>query len=60
MRNFRKIKTTPKNDLILLHFSVGKYVRNEFGLNDGNTVLLDDRCADDVAMDIIELLWKML
>ncbi|MBT3812531.1 MAG: hypothetical protein HOE45_08595 [Gammaproteobacteria bacterium] len=46
--------------MILLHFSVGKYVRNEFGLNDGNTVLLDDRCADDVAMDIIELLWKML
>lgn len=55
-----KIKSMPKDDLILLHFSFGKDIRNAFGLNGENTALLGNRCADDVAMDIVEELWEKL
>ncbi|MEO1887072.1 MAG: DUF6794 domain-containing protein, partial [Methyloprofundus sp.] len=49
-----------KDDLVLLHFSLGKDIRNAFGLNGDNAVLLGKRCADDVSGDIIEALWEKL
>jgi len=56
----QKIKAMAKDDLVLLHFSLGKDIRNSFGLNTSNTTLLSDRCADDVAMEIIEAVWERL
>ena len=55
-----QIKALPQDDLVLLHFSLGKDIRNGFGLNDGNTALLGQRSADDAAMKIIEGLWYRL
>ena len=55
-----QIKGLPKDYLVLLHFSLGKHIRNAFGLNDGNTALLGHRSADDTAMKIIEELWIRL
>ena len=56
-----QIKALTKDDLVLLHNnSFGKDIRNAFGLNDGNTALLGHRSADDVAMKIIEELWRRL
>ena len=49
-----------KDELVLLHFSLGKDIRNAFGLNGDNAVLLGKRCADDVSGDIIEALWEKL
>jgi len=54
------IKALPKDDLILLHFSLGEDIRNSFGLNDGNIELLGHSAADDVAMKIVEELWGRL
>ena len=48
-----QIKALPQDDLVLLHFSLGKDIRNGFGLNDGNTALLGQRSADDAAIKII-------
>ena len=53
----QSIKSMVKDDLIMLHFSLGRGICNMFGLNSDNTVLLDNRCADDVSMEIIERLW---
>ena len=49
-----------KDELVLLHFSFGKNIRNAFGLNGDNAVLLGNCCADDVSGDIIEALWEKL
>ena len=49
-----QIKALPEDELVLLHFSLGKDVRNAFGLNSDNTALLGNWCADDAAMKIIE------
>jgi len=49
-----------KDDLIFLHFSLGIQIRNAFGLNSGNTTLLNSRCPDDVSIEVIEVLWKRL
>lgn len=51
-----QIKALSKNDLCLLHFSLGKDIRNAFGLNHDNFELLTGRSADDVSMEIIERL----
>ena len=56
----QEIKSMAKDDLVLLHFSFGKDIRNAFGLNGDNAVLLGKRCADDVSGDIIEALWEKL
>ena len=63
------IASMDENDLIDLHFSLGSYIRNEFGLWSGNEDLLND-CrqmpgitfinADDAAAFIILELWKLL
>ena len=49
-----------KDDLVLLHFSLGKDIRNAFGLNGDNAVLLGKHCADDVSGGVIEALWEKL
>ncbi|MFC1535458.1 YpsA SLOG family protein [Thermodesulfobacteriota bacterium] len=58
-----------QNDLGYLHSSIGAFIRNEFGLWDGNDELMNDCCSisgekelhpDDAAMVIIEELWKKL
>jgi len=61
------LKNTPEKDLIMYHFSLGMWVRNEFGLWQGNEELLKS-CAtkepfihpDDASSIIIEELWKKL
>ena len=62
-----RLKNTPEKDLIMYHFSLGMWVRNEFGLWQGNDELLKS-CAkkdplihpDDVSSIIIEELWNKL
>jgi len=56
----KEIKSMVKDDLIFLHFNLGIQIRNGFGLNSDNTTLLSGRCADDVSMEIIEVLWNKL
>ena len=53
-----ELKSTAEDELIMLHFTLGRDIRNAFGLNSGNTELLGSRCADDVSMEIIERLYK--
>jgi hypothetical protein len=58
--HIRKMK---KNDLIDLHFGLGQYIRNAFGLWQGNRALLES-CGTDIEDDascvIIEPLWQEL
>lgn len=62
------LKKTPKKDLIMFHFSLGLYIRNNFGLWKGNRELLQYISKsdfpfvhpDDASMIIIEELWKRL
>jgi len=63
------LATMNKNDLIDLHFSLGNYIRNSFGLWSGNESLMES-CRlvsgdknlhiDDAAMVIIKALWEEL
>jgi hypothetical protein len=55
-----QVKALPEEDLVLLHVSLGREIRNAFGLNNGNTALLGQRSANNAAMKIIEELWKRL
>lgn len=63
----QSLKNTPEKDLIMFHFGLGAYIRNEFGLWQGNTELLKS-CEkesnfvhpDDSSSIIIEALWKRL
>ena len=63
----QSLKNTPKKDLIRFHFGLGQYIRNEFGLWQGNTELLKS-CEkesifvhpDEFSSIIIEALWKRL
>ena len=61
------IKNMSKNDLIDLHFGLGTYIRNAFGLWKENEELLKECCPtyhiyfpDDVSGVIIEALWEKL
>jgi hypothetical protein len=63
------LATMNKNDLIDLHFSLGNYIRNSFGLWTGNEALMEscrmvsgnqDLHVDDVSMVIIKALWEEL
>ena len=69
LKDRTRIASMDEGDLIDLHFSLGAYVRNEFGLWSGNDDLLND-CRqmsgitfmnpDDAAAFIIGELWKQL
>ena len=40
----------------MMHFTLGKDIHDGFGLNSGNMELLGSQNADDVSMEIIEML----
>ncbi|MCP4368297.1 MAG: hypothetical protein GY797_09355 [Deltaproteobacteria bacterium] len=60
------IKNTKEKDLIMFHHSIGRQIRNQFLLWDGNIKLAEDMGlekgthADEVSQKIIEALWKRL
>lgn len=68
-----RLRSTPKDDLILFHFGWGTGIRNEFGLWGGNEALMAS-CAeakgygadpeflhpDDASGVIIEAVWQRL
>ena len=57
------IRSMPDTDLIKLHHSMGRGIRNRFGLWKGNNELLKDTGAnepDAASMFIIKALWKRL
>lgn len=59
----QQIRTTAKQDLIEYHFSLGLYIRNNYGLWRGNRALMTDCHAtepDGASMVIIEALWQKL
>jgi hypothetical protein len=62
------IANLPESQLCLLHFGLGMYIRNTFGLWQGNQALLDS-CSkagggfvhpDDANTVIIKALWQRL
>jgi len=59
----KRIKKCTKEELVSLHHSLGRFIRNTFGLWGSNEKLLND-CKkshpDDASMVIIEHLWKKL
>ncbi len=63
----KALKNTPEEDLILHHFGLGAYIRNEFGFWQGNRELLESLSGkqfgvhpDDASLVIIKALWKKL
>ncbi len=61
--SLRTIKN--EDDLVMLHFSLGQAIRNDFGLWAGNQALLTscgsaDMHPDDASMVIIRAAWKLL
>jgi hypothetical protein len=57
------ITAKSRDDLVDLHFGLGLWIRNNFGLWGGNTTLIRDtgaRDADDAGGVIIEALWNRL
>jgi hypothetical protein len=62
-----KIAAMPEADLIHLHFGLGTWIRNNFGLWKGNDALMQELHQhqpaihpDDAAMLIIEQTWRRL
>jgi hypothetical protein len=61
--NKAEICTLQKPELIRRHFGLGAYIRNHFGLWQGNQVLLDDcgaASADSASTIILEAFWVRL
>ena len=63
------IANMQKDSLVDLHFSLGRFIRNEFKLQADNKKLMESCCllsgkqdlhADDVSSVIIESLWENL
>jgi len=57
------LKTMKKEDLVDLHFSLGLYIRNQYGLNDRNYKLQMDTVTfmpDDASGVILEAAWDRL
>lgn len=55
------IASMKEEDLITLHFGLGTWIRNNFGLWGGNTALLSDAGKtdpDEAASIIINSLWR--
>lgn len=60
-----EIRNTKKDDLVMLHVSLGLWIRNTFGLHAGNTELLIDCSpenpnADDASGVIVDRFWPSL
>ena len=56
-KDMKKIKKMPHEDIMLLHHGLGTYIRNEFGLWQGNKALAEDcwrieKTKDDEALDL--------
>ena len=58
--NLQKIAETPEEDLILLHFSLGAWIRNQWLWNLRGSHLVEGKHPDDVSMEIIRLVWMKL
>lgn len=61
--DLKKVRETKRQDLILYHFGWGTGIRNEFGLWQGNSALLESSGSfhpDDCSMMIIERVWEKL
>lgn len=59
----RYIVSLPEDNLALLHHTLGRAIRNKFGLWDGNDKLMKDIGLvhpDDASGVIIKELWKQL
>ncbi len=63
------IKNTPEEKLILFHFSLGMFIRNELGLWKGGNKELSEDCCDEpsyyydpdhVSGIIIDAIWERL
>lgn len=61
------LREMPADDLGMLHFGLGMFIRNEFGLNQGNDELAESAAPDSFMQDpdtvsgkIVEALWKRL
>ena len=58
-----KIAAMPEDELIMLHFGLGQWIRNHLGLWHGNAVLLratGESNPDDASGVIIHAFWKQL
>ena len=58
-----RLRRDRREDLIGLHFTLGRWIRNNFGLWDHNRALLEDtgqEHPDGASMAIIEALWESL
>lgn len=58
-----KIAVMPEHELTMLHFGLGQWIRNNFGLWDGNPTLLTatgQRDPDDASEVIIRAFWQRL
>ena len=69
LRDKTVIANMTEADLNFLHSNSGAYIRNEFGLCDGNEDLMQSSCSvsgkeglhpDETSMIIIKELWKTL
>jgi len=45
--NLQVLKITPENELPMLHFTLGQWIRNNFGLADGENQKLLYSCAEN-------------
>jgi hypothetical protein len=45
--NLQVLKNTPENQLTMLHFTLGEWIRNNFGLSDGENQKLLYSCAEN-------------
>jgi len=55
-----KITETPEEELIMLHFGLGTWIRNQWLWSIQYGHLVEGRHPDDVSMDIIRLVWLKL
>ena len=59
------IRSIPREALVQLHLGLGTYIRNRFGLNEGNRDLLascgsPDMQPDEASTVVIEAVWEQL
>ena len=62
-KDLERIKNMKKDKLITIHYGLGKYIRNCFGLWGENQKLIDSsgkKHPDDASFVIIEKLWESL